>query len=62
MLILERKIGDSIIIDGNIKITYLSGAKYGYKIRLGIEAPQSVVVDREEIHLRKMQEKTDANQ
>ena len=48
MLVLSRKIQESIIIDGGIKVTVVSVA--GNKVRLAISAPPDVRVDREEIH------------
>lgn len=54
MLILSRKIGESIAIDDNIKVTVLS--VYGRQVRLGIYAPLDVIVHREEIYI-KIQEK-----
>jgi carbon storage regulator len=51
MLILTRRPHEVIRIAENIRITVL-GMKRG-QIRLGIEAPPEVVVDREEIYLRK---------
>ena len=50
MLILTRKIGESIIVGDNIKVVVLEVR--GRQIRLGIEAPPEVVVLREEIALR----------
>jgi len=50
MLILTRKLGESIIIDDNIVVTVL-GVK-GSQIRLGIDAPKEVSVHREEIQER----------
>jgi len=50
MLVLTRGLKQSIIIDGNIRITLV--AVKGDKIRLGISAPESVRVDREEVHDR----------
>lgn len=47
MLILTRKPGESIILDGGIKIT-VAGIQ-GNQIRIGIEAPKEVKVYREEI-------------
>jgi carbon storage regulator len=54
MLVITRKIGETIVIDGNIRVTVV--AHQGGKIRLGIEAPEYVSVDRQEVHDRKMQE------
>ena len=48
MLILTRKLGESIRIGDNIKIT-VSDIK-GKHIRIGIEAPEGVAVHREEIY------------
>jgi carbon storage regulator len=51
MLILSRKVGESLIIDGNIEIKILN-IKNG-NVRVGVRAPKNVVVDRQEIHERK---------
>ena len=53
MLALTRKIGESIIIDGCITVTVV--AVNGNKVRLGISAPPSVTIDREEIHRRRQE-------
>lgn len=55
MLILTRRISESIIIGDNVKISVL-GVK-GNQVRLGIEAPKDVSVHREEIYERIQQEK-----
>ena len=52
MLILTRKEDEAIIIDGNIKVVILGINKYG-QYKIGIEAPKSVTVDREEIHTKR---------
>ncbi len=59
MLILTRRIGESIIIgdDAAISISVL-GIKGG-QIRLGIDAPKDVSVHREEIYLRIKNEQYD---
>ncbi len=55
MLILSRRIGESIKIDDNVTVT-VAGIK-GNQVRIAIAAPKSVVVDREEIYQRKKAEK-----
>lgn len=55
MLILTRRITESIIIGDDVKITVL-GVK-GNQVRLGIDAPKDVSVHREEIYARIQQEK-----
>ena len=50
MLVLTRKVGESILIGGSIRVTVT--AIDGNKIRLGIEAPPEVRVDREEVARR----------
>jgi carbon storage regulator len=47
MLVLSRKLNESIVIDGDIRVTVVS--VHGNQIRLGIEAPQSVKIFREEL-------------
>ena len=54
MLVLSRKKNESIIINDNITVTVIEIR--GDKVRLGIEAPPDVSVDREEIWERKQQE------
>jgi len=49
MLVLSRKTGDSIMIDGNIRIKVLEVR--GNVVRLGIEAPKDVPVFRDEIFI-----------
>lgn len=51
MLILTRRVGEAIKISDSITVVVL-GVKGG-QVRLGIEAPQGVAVDREEIAERK---------
>lgn len=47
MLVLSRKLGEKIVIDGNITITVVEVR--GEKVRIGVDAPQNVTVHREEI-------------
>ena len=50
MLILTRKLGESITIGDDIKVSVLG--IHGRQVRLGIEAPTEVVVHREEVYVR----------
>ena len=50
MLILTRRIGETIRINDDISVTVL--AITGGQVRLGIEAPESVDVHRQEIYDR----------
>lgn len=49
-LVISRKIGETIIIDGEIEVTVLP-PKFG-ETRLAITAPRSVTINREEIQNR----------
>ena len=51
MLILQRNIGESLMIGDDIKITILGGNK-GQQVRVGIDAPKDVSVHREEMYER----------
>lgn len=55
MLVLSRKKDEKIIIDGSIELMVIDIDKD--RVRLGIEAPRQVVVDREEVHIAKQQAK-----
>ncbi|CUU51960.1 putative Carbon storage regulator like protein [Actinobacillus pleuropneumoniae] len=50
MLILTRKIGESLLIGDNVEITVLSVR--GNQVKLGVNAPKEVSVHREEIYQR----------
>lgn len=47
MLVLTRRLGEEIVIDGDIRLTVLES--HGSAVRLGITAPESVRVLRQEI-------------
>ena len=55
MLILTRRLGESLIINNNVTVTVLSVK--GNQVRIGIKAPRDVQVHREEVHNRIQQEK-----
>lgn len=46
-LVLSRKVDESIIIGKNIKVMVVSID--GHKVRLGIDAPADVSINREEV-------------
>lgn len=50
MLVLSRKLNESIVVDGNIKITIV-GIR-GNHVRVGIEAPGSIPIIRSELQDR----------
>ena len=50
MLILTRRVGETLVIGDNMRITVL-GVR-GQQVRIGVDAPKSVSVHREEIYNR----------
>ena len=55
MLILTRRVGESLMIGDNVNVTVL-GIR-GNQVRIGVNAPKDVAVHREEIYERIQQEK-----
>jgi carbon storage regulator len=51
MLVLSRKAGEAIVIAGKVRVVVAGVC--GASVRLGVQAPRDVAVDREEVHLRK---------
>lgn len=54
MLVLTRRVGEQIIIDDSIRLEVLEVK--GGKVRIGLEAPPSVRIDRMEIHQKRVEE------
>lgn len=59
-LTLWRRIGERILIGDNIVLTVVEITQRAGKVRIGIEAPREIEVDREEVRARKLEER--ANQ
>ena len=54
VLVLTRKLGESITIGDDVKITIIEVKKK--QVKLGVEAPQHTIVHREEIYQRIQEE------
>jgi len=59
MLVLTRRVGESIVIANDIRVTVVSIGNG--RVKIGIEAPNGVSIDRSEIHERKLQEHGEAH-
>jgi carbon storage regulator len=59
MLILTRRVGESLIIGDDVVVNVL-GVK-GNQVRIGVDAPKNVSVHREEIYDRIQAEKDQSN-
>jgi carbon storage regulator len=53
MLVLSRKVGDEIVINGHVRITIV--ALKGDRVRVGVSAPPEVQIDRAEVHQKRQQ-------
>ena len=56
MLVLTRRIGETLVIGDDVRVTIL-GVK-GNQIRVGIDAPKTVEIYREEIYDRIQRERS----
>jgi carbon storage regulator len=51
MLVLSRRLNQAIVIGGEVRVTVL--AITPSRVEIGVEAPREIMVDREEVHLRR---------
>lgn len=58
MLILTRRVGETLMIGDDVQVTVL-GVK-GNQVRIGVNAPREVAVHREEIYERIKREKEES--
>jgi len=54
MLVLTRRVGEKVVIDGNICVTITEVC--GDKVRIGVTAADDVRIDRQEVHNRRVRE------
>ena len=59
MLILTRKVGETLMIGDQVEVTILSIK--GNQVRIGVNAPKEIPVHREEIYLKVQEENRNAS-
>lgn len=60
MLVLTRRIGESIVIGNDIRVTVVNVGPG--RVKVGVEAPSHVRVDRQEVHARIVEENKSSEQ
>lgn len=55
MLLLTRRVGETIMIGDNIQVTVVEVK--GGQVKVGIEAPKDIPVHREDVYLKILREK-----
>ncbi|KGD63399.1 carbon storage regulator [Alcanivorax nanhaiticus] len=60
MLILTRRIGETLMVGDDVKVTVLG--VNGNQVRIGVDAPKNVEVHREEIYQRINAERSNVHQ
>jgi carbon storage regulator len=51
MLVLSRKVDEAIVIAGTVRVVVAEVRRES--VRLGVQAPRDISIDREEVHVRK---------
>ena len=59
MLVLSRRLNQAIVIAGQVRVTVV--AITPNRVELGVEAPREILVDREEIHVRRQVDVNSSN-